>query len=215
MIMKQVFIFLLMCIAQIAYGKNVTTIVDGRYVNKLPIYVTGLDESEKVELEVRVPKGLCQASLVKRVDNGFYKKEYMACEDLKKRESNKMFFILYNIGQCQQTATELIDIEKDRLSHLCSEYTVLHEESSEGNGYAESEMIFSCSDIKTKNKVVMLMSFFSEGSDCSGFSYNMKMGLEDPNDFAIGEMIQNINDDNISIYRGGVKESDFRCCKKQ
>ena len=80
---------LLLTINQFCYAENVTSSIDGRYINKLPISVTDVPEAEKLQLKLMVPKGFCQASLVKRDSNGFHKKEYMLCEDLPQRVSDQ------------------------------------------------------------------------------------------------------------------------------
>jgi hypothetical protein len=213
MIALQIFA-LLLTINQLCYAENVTSSVDGRYINKLPISVTDVPEAEKLQLKLVVPKGFCQASLVKRDSNGFHKKEYMLCEDLPQRVSDKMFYILYNEGSSMNSAKELMEMERDRLTtKVCSGYRIIYEASYDQQNYSQADLIISCSDIKNNRKVVMLTSFFAGEKDASAFHYDIRMPIEDPEEFTVDEILSNINNGGLTILKAGEELVAASCGK--
>jgi hypothetical protein len=192
---------------------DVTSILDGKYINKLPIVVTDVADADKIELQLIVPQGLCPTGLVKRVEGGFHKKSYMACEDLQKRESDKMLYIFYNDGQNANNAKELMEKEKERLTtKICSGYSIIHEESEDYGDYSQADMLFSCSDVKNSRKVIMLISFFAGESDSSAIHYDIRVPIEYPQEFTVSELLSNINN-SLSILKGGTHSKFVNSCK--
>jgi hypothetical protein len=204
---------LISLLAQSSFGE-VTSMIDGKYVNKLPISVTNIEDSNQLHLQLIVPQGLCQTGLVKRVEGGFHKKSYMACEDLQKRESDKMLYIFYNYGKNLNNATELMGKEKERLTtKICSGYDIIYEESEDYGDYSQADSLLSCSDVKNNRKVVMLISFFAGKYDSSALHYDIRVPIEYPDEFAVSELLRNINDNSLSILKNGTHFKFINTCK--
>ena len=204
----------LISFTQSCFAENVTSIIDGKYINKLPISVTNIPESSKLELKLIIPDGFCQSGLVRRDSSGFYKKEYMLCQDLPQRFSDKMFYVFYSQGKSTGSAKDYMEAEKKYLTtKVCSGYRVIYEASYDHTDYSQADMIFSCSNVKNNQKVIMLTSFFAGQNDASALHYDIKIPIEDMEDFVINEMLNNINNGAISILKDGVEAYTAKCAK--
>ena len=202
-----------LCFIYVFWFIRLDICADNQGIHRLPISVTGQDPSQTIELELKVPINFCQANLVKRSEGGVYKKEYMRCEDLAIRKSDKMFYIFYNKGSSEGDAAKFLELKKQQLTtKVCTGYEILYEKTSQEDGYSKSEMIISCTNMEKNVKILMLLAFFVGEKDSCSLNYDIKLSLNDPEDFAISEILQNLNNENITILRGGKERTPITFC---
>ena len=203
---KYFLFFILLFFSQIIHSDNGNYDL---YIEKLPVHVTDVAEEDKLELYIKVPDGFCHNSLVKRINGGFHKKEYIPCKDLRSRKAEKIFYIYYNEGKFPGSTEDLINTDIGKLSKFCSSNRIFNHQNKKFDNHTQSSLIASCFDIKTTKKSIMLIAYFSGKKDCSGVHYVIRVPMEYPESFVIGELMQYVNSEDFAILKKDVLHSNI------